>query len=239
MPTNIPVDGNNFSIDNQGELGANQQTRLISILQALAQRLFYLSPTASAAVSGILRLAKTDWAAWRNNANNADLLLQIGNPTNNAGVANDALSFKGQLLSDQPCAIATQTVAQGPLAGPFTINFGTPSRDTDSAVTTGASWKFTCPAGKGGDYEVSVNVAWTQNTATGQATFIVLKNAGVAFQLSTAALAAAASDGRCGTMTVNLAPGDTISVTAQTSGGTLTTVPSTGGLVSFSIKRCP
>lgn len=43
-------------------------------------------------------------------------------------------------------------------AGPTILNFDNQLYDTDSAVTTGANWKFTVPAGKGGYYLVTCNV---------------------------------------------------------------------------------
>lgn len=44
---------------------------------------------------------------------------------------------------------------------PMHINFSTKIRDTDNAVTTGASWSFKCPVGKGGLYMVSAVVSMT------------------------------------------------------------------------------
>ena len=50
--------------------------------------------------------------------------------------------------------------------GAFTIvDFEDLVYDTDTAVTTGASWKFTCPAGQGGPYRVSAMLLFT-STAT-------------------------------------------------------------------------
>ena len=43
------------------------------------------------------------------------------------------------------------------------IDFGTKVSDSDDAVTTGASWKFVCPTGKGGLYLVTLHIglnAW-------------------------------------------------------------------------------
>ncbi len=61
----------------------------------------------------------------------------------------------------------TTTAAQTYTNTAFTIaNFGTLVTDTDSAVTTGASWKFTCPTGKGGRYLVSAVVTVVFPNAT-------------------------------------------------------------------------
>lgn len=50
--------------------------------------------------------------------------------------------------------------------GAFTIvDFEDLVYDTDTAVTTGASWKFTCPAGQGGPYRINIMLLFT-STAT-------------------------------------------------------------------------
>jgi hypothetical protein len=54
------------------------------------------------------------------------------------------------------------------------VNFATSITDTDSAVTTGASWKFTCPSGKDGWYEIHVRLK--MNTAYAMLTRIYLNN---------------------------------------------------------------
>ena len=234
MPTNINVDGNGFSIDNQGELGANQQTRMISLLQALAQRLFYLSPTVFAAVSGILRLAKTDAEAWRNNANNADLLLQIGNPTNNAAVANDALSFKGQMLSDGPGLNALQTTVQSGITTVTTVKFDNVITDSDSAYNTGTGL-FTVPAGKGGWYSIDATVRLNQAAAPGVQALQITAGSQTVQNLSNAAIAAGTGNTMTLSMKVFLAGGNTIFVQVSTTAGTAGTAAS--AFCNLSIKR--
>lgn len=62
--------------------------------------------------------------------------------------------------------------------GPYIINFEDLKWDTDSAVTTGASWKFTAPANKGGKYLVSANILFDSAswTAGNFAAIYVYKN---------------------------------------------------------------
>lgn len=48
------------------------------------------------------------------------------------------------------------------------IDFDTSDFDTDTAVTTGASWKFTVPTGKGGKYLVMCNIALASDTNWGE-----------------------------------------------------------------------
>jgi hypothetical protein len=58
-----------------------------------------------------------------------------------------------------------------PLGTSTTINYSTKEADTDNAVTVGASWVFTCPAGKGGYYSVTASAGFT---ATGASTTDVM-----------------------------------------------------------------
>jgi hypothetical protein len=67
-----------------------------------------------------------------------------------------------------PIAIRYKTAAGQsiPSASYTVVNFGTSEHDTHSAVTTGASWKFTVPADGAGFYKISVLImfdsqAWT------------------------------------------------------------------------------
>jgi hypothetical protein len=52
----------------------------------------------------------------------------------------------------------TQAIANNTLT---IVDFANVIRDTDAAVTTGAAWKFTCPAGKGGRYAVNAGLQIT------------------------------------------------------------------------------
>lgn len=56
------------------------------------------------------------------------------------------------------------------------VNFNTQVYDTASAVTTGASWKFTCPADEGGYYAISCNVNCnaTSGWNAGDSVFLLL-----------------------------------------------------------------
>lgn len=58
------------------------------------------------------------------------------------------------------------TLAQTPGAGAI-VNYDTGDYDTDGAVTTGAGWKFTVPAGKGGLYHVSAGLDFSPSANGG------------------------------------------------------------------------
>lgn len=104
------------------------------------------------------------------------------------------------------------------------VNYGTSVKDTDAAVTTGASWHFTCPTGKGGEYIVAANIAW-HTAPGGSATLLLFKNGSRFHDLQnlvvTGGLGAGAGFG--GSTVVTLAAGDTIDVRGyQLSGGAVT-----------------
>lgn len=60
---------------------------------------------------------------------------------------------------------AGQSIVTGAAAA--IIDFEDESFDTHDAVTTGASWKFTCPAGQGGYYQVNVGISLASSSAWG------------------------------------------------------------------------
>ena len=55
------------------------------------------------------------------------------------------------------------------------LDYDTSVSDTDSAVTTGAGWKFTCPAGKGGVYMVIASCLLQSSAAWGVGEYINLQ----------------------------------------------------------------
>lgn len=62
-------------------------------------------------------------------------------------------------------ALYTTDAGQSIPYGAFTIvDFENLVHDTDAAVTTGASWKFTCPTGQGGQYRVSIMLLFTSTS---------------------------------------------------------------------------
>lgn len=77
---------------------------------------------------------------------------------NDAALGTGAVSGASSTLKTTYARYNTAT-AQALTSGSFNIiNFDTAVVDTDSAVTTGASWHFTVPAGKAGLYELIANV---------------------------------------------------------------------------------
>ena len=183
--------------------------------------LYFKSATANIAATGVLRQAVTDFIAWRNNANAADLALGISSA--------DKLTFAGSYLTGNPYAAYTTAVGQSiPNGGVNTIvNFGTLENDTDGAVATGATWKFTVPAGKGGRYSVACAATWSAPTL-GQSGLVLFKNAGYSKTLYGRA-AMATSDEMTGAIIIQLVAGDTLAVAAyHASAGAVTLTAAAG-----------
>ena len=76
---------------------------------------------------------------------------------------------------------AGQSIING--AGAAIIDFEDIDFDTHSAVTTGASWKFTCPAGQAGYYQVNVKVSFVDYSfwVSGERGFLLLYKEGVKY----------------------------------------------------------
>lgn len=64
------------------------------------------------------------------------------------------------------------------------VDFGTSVYDTHSAVTTGASWKFTVPTGEGGKYSVKASIMYVTTTA-----FAITESTTMALYVNGAAVA--------------------------------------------------
>ncbi len=105
------------------------------------------------------------------------------------------------------------------------INFGTLVTDTDSAVTTGASWHFTVPTGKGGRYLISAIV--TTNTTQagavpGTLLLEVFKNGSLladVYRLQMANSVFGATSSASGMTIVNVVATDTLDVRFTQSSG--------------------
>lgn len=169
MSVTVTLCGTNYSVPQQGDTTA-WGTNLTSYLQALAAITYYLTPTASPAQSGIVRLATGDALAWRNNANSGDVLLSKGTV--------DQLQWAGVDLTGNPEAIYTTAagLSIASSATPSIINYATQELDTAGAVTVGASWKFTVPAGKGGLYSVKASATWNAAITSGNMRLDLFKN---------------------------------------------------------------
>jgi hypothetical protein len=171
--------------------------------------LYYKSRTANIATAGQVRLARADTVSWRNEANGADLAL--GPDSGNV------LEFN---LKDSTRAYARATTAAGQALTDATftiIDFGTVERDTRSAITTGAAWKYTIPSGHAGIYQVSVAVQYAAGTA-GIAEVALYKN-GVAYATLARVGSNAVVTTHSATTTINLAAADYIDVRAYRDGG--------------------
>lgn len=134
---------------------------------------YFKSKTASIAAAGLVRAAKTDTVSWRNNANAADLPLGIG--------TQDQLTFNSVDITGNPMASYTASGTSLVNATASIIQFNTIEFDTNSAVTTGAAWKFTVPAGKSGKYLIATSVVPSGAIAAGVTSLQVYKN-GSAFK---------------------------------------------------------
>lgn len=107
------------------------------------------------------------------------------------------------------------------------LNFGTKVFDTVSGVTTGASWKYTVPAGKGGYFLVSVGATLESNAGWGAGEFLkvlLFKNStsytAIGYTILPAAGTYAVSAN--GATVISATDGDDLFVKAwQTSGGAI------------------
>jgi len=121
--------------------------------------LYFKTRTTNPASLGILRLGSADVAAWRNQANSNDNYLAQGQAV--SGATDELYWFRAGAATYQitgQCFAEYNTTAAQSIsnnAAAAIINYGTVVTDTDSAVTVGASWKFTVPANKGGRFLVS------------------------------------------------------------------------------------
>lgn len=100
--------------------------------------------------------------------------------------------------------IAGQSIATG---GFSIINYTTQDYDTDSAVTTGASWKYTVPAGKSGRFICSASGSLEAPPANSQQIVSIFKNG-----VETAR-------GSHGQSNASMRQGSTVSTTIQASAG--------------------
>ena len=104
------------------------------------------------------------------------------------------------------------------------IDFEDLSIDTDSAVTVGAAWKFTCPTGKGGIYHVEADVTYASTAwaASNVAQLFLYKNGALYSVLRRKTMESAVTlyNNIHGSDTISLAAGDYIDIrTSQNTGG--------------------
>lgn len=210
----LPLKGDNYDWANGP--ASNGLNAYLTALATQTQALTLISGSANPAQSGIVRLANTDTIDFRNGANSADIAVGIG--------AANQLQVGGVDLSGNPVSIwvvaggqtfATTVIAQ--------VNFSTGEFDNFGAVTAGASWKFTVPAGKAGIYRVACNVQVAGAIASGSPTLALYKNGSLWRVLCQSAGAVPAGQSFVGATEINLAAADFIDVRfSQSSGSTVT-----------------
>lgn len=112
----------------------------------------------------------------------------------------------------------TQTAAQTVGTSNVIINYANKVHDTHNAVTVGAAWKFTCPVGEGGLYQINANVLGQPTAYTAGAAFFgeldAVQNSSNFSTLGNCSNSSTATMtlGMSGGTQFRLAPGDTIDI---------------------------
>jgi hypothetical protein len=179
------------------------------------------------AAAGAFRLARNETVSWRNEANGADLALGPGSDNVLEFNGVDVVTTTGsQTITNKKLSTNTGVLAAYSRATAQTltnnvdtlIDFPTVIHDTASAVTTGASWKFTVPAGQGGYYRVTALVSIV-GTITVDCRINIYKNGAGAGAMSIDNRAQASNSAYGGSRTLLLADGDYIDIRAYQSSG--------------------
>jgi hypothetical protein len=190
--------------------------------------IYFRSKTALPALSGILRLAKTDFVAWRNNANSADLALGIDSA--------DKLTFAGQNITGNPFLGANTTAAQSISSSATTIVvFGTVELDSDSGYNSGTG-RYIIPAGKGGHYMVTASIMWSTAPGTG-GTLAIFKAGSVVKEIAPEASATNTTYSIDALLV--LAAGDVIDIRATQTSGAAIALNATAARNFVALKRIP
>jgi hypothetical protein len=122
------------------------------------------------------------------------------------------------------------------------VNFDILEVDTDSAVTTGAAWHFTVPAGKGGLYHIAFRVVLTVNATTTLIFANIQLNGGEIRRVFSDPVVSSSNSNPVvgGSSVCALVPGDTISCAVSPSDSTSNLVTSGNpNLMWVSIVRIP
>lgn len=118
-------------------------------------------------------------------------------------IAADYCSAEYNTAAAQSIVTATNTI----------INFDHKVTDTDNAVTTGASWVFTVPTGKGGDYDVSAAICFATAPGTNPNLYVYKNGSAYAILWDIVYSAAGGAAGAVGDTTLTgLVAGDTIQI---------------------------
>lgn len=182
------------------------------------------SQSGSPAAGGFIRLANTDTINFRNHANNGDVTIGIGS-SNELQV--NGVDVVQSYAKAKYHASGALTFANG--TTPILVQYNSSDYDTQSAVTTGASWKFTVPTGGAGVYEV--NACLTPNGAitfsSGSTALTVEVNGSAVGTLWKSLATVPSTTTICGSDAFNLNAGDTIQVFfVQSASGSVSTTAS-------------
>lgn len=93
----------------------------------------------------------------------SDTVTRLGVGSNTNVLVADSSQSTGLKWTSNVVVIAYRASGSA-ITNASVIDFSTVSKDNRSAVTTGASWKFTVPTGEGGTYAVSMTAANNANT---------------------------------------------------------------------------
>ncbi len=220
MPISVILGGTLYILPSTSTDAMTQSA--LAFLAAVSTTPYWQSPNANPALSGYVRLASGDAIAWRNQANNADLLL--------AKNAADQLTFGGAPITGQPYLEVSSTLGQSiPNNLTTIVLYSTVVTDTDSGYSVGTG-RYTVPAGKGGHYLVC---AIAQFSAAGAGAVAMQENlylfqngvtlSALDFESLNPGTTYAANNCVGGSSIVNAAPGDILDVRAyQNSGGAIT-----------------
>lgn len=198
---------------------------------------YFTSRTANAASAGVVRLARADAIKWRNEANGADLALGVDSSNNLEWESVDVVTATGtQTLTNKVVtnvvdntrayAKATRGTAQSiPNNSSTIVDFATTVLDSRTAITTGAAWKYTVPAGHGGVYLVSATVG-LDGGAVWPGELRVFKNGSLDTVLDVVASAGGTQSAAMnGSTLMSLAAGDYIDIRIiQITGGSVNTI---------------
>ncbi len=132
---------------------------------------------------------------------------------------------------------AGQSISNG--STPIIVDFGTSDYDTNSAVTTGASWKFTAPVA--GKYAVSARVTFAAAsfTAGNGITLDIYKNGSFFQRIGTtrASVTGSASAQVWGNEDISLNANDYVDIRVTHAEGSARSILSTAGYNSVSIHK--
>lgn len=143
-------------------------------------------------------------------------------------------------LDDRRCAAIYESTS-GQVIGTVnlvTVDYATKIEDSDNAVTTGSSWRFTCPKGKAGLYHITATILFVALTAAATRVFIVIsKNGSLALTGDRNSELVNEYPGRIASGLIRLAEGDYLDVGARQQTGANQSLDTTPGWNRVNIHR--